>query len=279
MRALPKYLPSCLLASGLAVATISANAQIVTLINNNATAQVNTASQAGMDFWSVDGNGLSGQNQLQQQWFWYRVGSGVQQSIDTMSAPSITLAGSDNLTTTYFNTNLNFNISVSYGLLGNGIGSSDISEGIQIQNTSSSSRLTISFFQYSHFTLLGQNYGNTITMGNNLAYQYNGETAIQEGIIAPNASAYEANTVGGTNDTLLNLNTTPGFTLNGTNAASGDVTWAFEWDLNIAPGGVFDISKDKILSISSTPEPTVLGLISTGFAVVALRRRFTVKKG
>jgi hypothetical protein len=278
MRALPKYLLSYLLASGLVVATISANAQIVTLTDNNATAVVNTGSQAGMDFWSVDGNGLSGQNQLAQQWFWYRVGNTVPQSVDTMSSPHNTLVGLNNLTTTYYNSSLNFNISISYQLTGNGVGSSDIMEGIQIQNTSSST-LNMSFFQYSHFTLLGQNYGNTITMGNSLAYQYNGQTAIQEGIIAPNASAYEANTYGGPNDTLSKLNGTSGLVLNNNANDSGDVTWAFEWDLSIAPGTTFDINKDKVLSISSVPEPCVLGLIPTAFAVFALRRRFIAKKG
>jgi hypothetical protein len=258
------------------VATISANAQIVTLTDNNATAVVNTGSQAGMDFWSVDGNGLAGQNQLAQQWFWYRVGNTVPQSIDTISSPHNTLVGLNNLTTTY--SSLNFNISISYGLVGNGVGSSDISEGIQIQNTSSST-LNISFFQYSHFTLLGETNGNTLAMGNSLAYQNNGQTAIQEGIIAPNASAYEANTYGGPNDTRSKLNGTSGLVLNNNANASGDVTWAFEWDLSIAPGSVFDINKDKVLSISTVPEPSVLGLIPTGFAVFALRRRFIAKKG
>jgi hypothetical protein len=249
----------------------------VTLTDNNATAVVNTGSQAGMNFWSVDGNGLSGQNQLQQQWFWYRVGNSVPQSINTMSGPTNTLVGLNNLTTTYFNSTYNFGISISYQLSGTGLGNSDIMEGIQIQNFSSATN-NISFFQYSHFTLLGQNSGNTIMAGNTGAQQQNGQTAIAESIITPPASAFEATNYG---ITLPKLNSVPGLTLSDTNpndtqTASGDVTWAFEWDLSVAPGAVVDISKDKLLSISNVPEPSVLGL--AGLAVLALRRRLTVKK-
>src|SRR5918912_1185451 len=73
------------LALSLAAAAISlcatARAQIVTLNNNNSSATVDLASQAGMYNWLING-----QNQLAQQWFWYRVGNDPtgQHSIDTI---------------------------------------------------------------------------------------------------------------------------------------------------------------------------------------------------
>src|SRR5438105_2460912 len=63
-------------------------AQIVTLVDRNSIAQVNVGSQAGMFRWEADG-----QNQLVQQWFWYRIGDAVpgnpERSIDTISPPTI----------------------------------------------------------------------------------------------------------------------------------------------------------------------------------------------
>ena len=78
---------------------LQSQAQIVTLTDNNSVAQVNTSSQSGMSSWSVDG-----QNQLAQQWFWFRVGAtGPEASINTISAPTITTPNASTLYTSYAN--------------------------------------------------------------------------------------------------------------------------------------------------------------------------------
>jgi hypothetical protein len=48
------------------------------------------------------------------------------------------------------------------------------------------------------------------------------------------------------------------------------VTWAFEWDLSIAPGSSVLISKIKTLQV---PEPSIVTLAVLGVAGLALRRR------
>ena len=58
---------------------------IENLVNNNSTALIDPNSSAGMFNWTVDGV-----NQLNQQWFWYRVGNNPEAPINTISAPSIT---------------------------------------------------------------------------------------------------------------------------------------------------------------------------------------------
>jgi hypothetical protein len=262
---------------------MSANAQnLITLTDNNAYATVDTGSQAGMNFWSVDGNGASGQNQLMQQWFWYRTDTGLQKSIDSISAPVNSVTG-NTLTTTYTSAN-NFSVAISYTLTGDGpgTGGSDIQEAIEIHNFTGSD-LNFSFYEYSHFTLLGQNFGNTVNIGSSLASQQNGSSGIAEGVVSPDASAWEANTYqnGGLGSTLYDLTNTPNLTLN-TNMthAEGDVTWAYQWNFVVPHGATTDILKDKFLSISFVPEPSAVALISTGCAVLAIRRRrLTVKKG
>ena len=62
----------------------------VTLTDGNSVALLEPTSQAGMYYWAVQNTPNTYQNQLNQQWFWYRVGSDPERSIDTISAPSIT---------------------------------------------------------------------------------------------------------------------------------------------------------------------------------------------
>src|SRR6266576_3968798 len=72
------------LAAALALCLPAARAQIVTLHDGNSSASVDLGSQAGMFNWLING-----QNQLNQQWFWYRVGnSSGQHSIDTIGGLS-----------------------------------------------------------------------------------------------------------------------------------------------------------------------------------------------
>src|SRR5438477_1679821 len=135
-------------------------AQIITLVHNNSVAQINTASQAGMFNWLVDG-----QNQLAQQWFWYRIGSlGPEQSIDTISAPTITTPNARTLYTRY--NNGIYGVEVDYLLTGfsPGSGKSDIAESITITNATASP-LEFHFFQYSDFDLAQVPLGDKVQLG------------------------------------------------------------------------------------------------------------------
>src|SRR5437762_12525225 len=63
------------------VSTVALGASVVTLTSGNSSATVDLGSQAGMSQWLING-----QNQLNQQWFWYRVDNDPtgQHSIDTI---------------------------------------------------------------------------------------------------------------------------------------------------------------------------------------------------
>ncbi len=254
------------------------SAQIVTLADGTSVAQVNVGSQAGMFNWLVQG-----QNVLNQQWFWFRVGStGPQASIDTISAPTITLYnGTRGLTTSY--ANQMFSLSVDYLLTGGslvGVGQtavSDIAEAIKILNLSGTA-LDLHFFQYSDFDL-GSPGGDTIQLGKNLrglwneAAQSDPTAGLTETVVAPGATHGEAAFF---NQTLKALNGTPGYTLddNAGPVGPGDVTWALQWDFSIAPGASVVISKDKLVNITVVPEPAAFGLLVLGSAGLFLRRRF-----
>jgi hypothetical protein len=249
----------------------SARAQIVTLANLNSTAQINASSQAGMFNWMVDGV-----NQLYQQWFWYGIGTGTgQSSIDTLSAPTISQPNAFTVNLGYANANLSANI--NYVLTGGtlGSGTASLGESIHLVNTSGSS-MTLRFYQYSDFDLMGSPGGDTLQLARNglgkfyEALQSKNGITMSETDVVPGADHGEAsfypnllNRLNGGSQIVLADNTGV--------VGPGDTSWAFEWDVTLAAGASLDISKNKV--ISGVPEPGVISLLGLGFLALVWRKR------
>jgi hypothetical protein len=263
-----------LVLSGMLLLPGQSIAQIVTLTDAGSTATIDLGSSAGMNSWTVNG-----QNQLNQQWFWYRTDGGIAQPINTIGGLQYQITGNNKLDAFYQNNQLNFEI--IYTLIGGGInsGNANMTEQIMAINQSSSA-LDLNFYQYSNFNLLGVANDNVQIFGSpgdyNFVRQWNGSTAIQEAINSPSASAAAAALY---NQTLNELNTTPGLNLNGPLAAGpGNVTWALQWSQTLdANGGEFDLTKEKSLSISVVPEPPTVAIIAMGAGALglALRRKLS----
>lgn len=247
-----------------------ADAQSFTMTDQNSTASVNPSSSAGMHIWQVDG--LS---QLNQQWFWLGVGNNPEAPINTISAPTVSQTSVRSLTTFY--ANASYSVQIDYLLTGGSLGSgvSDIGEAIRIRNTSGSS-LDFHFFQYSDFDLGGPG-NDVIQLGKNLQGKFNeaaqsdGLVGLTETVVTPGANHGEAAFF---NSTLVKLNDGVASVLsdNLNPVGPGDVTWAFQWDFTIAPGGSFLISKDKYLQIQNVPEPSSILLAVLGGIFI---RRFS----
>jgi len=246
----------------LAAFALPAQATLYTLTNGNSEAVIDPTSQAGMFDWTVEGI-----PQLFQQWFWYRIGNtGGQNSIDTLSAPAVTQVDASTLTISYSGLN-GLGVAITYLLRGGtpNSGGSDIGESITLVNNNSTS-MALHFFQYSDFDLDG-------TAGNQVVNVLNRNTVDQtdlahgvtlsETVATPGVSFYEANFYA---NTLNHLNSGSPYTLNNqASAGPGDVTWAFQWDFNIAAHGSKLISKDKNLQVF-VPEPASI----LGFGAVLL---------
>lgn len=254
----------CLTALSVALGCSVWNTQGQNLSDNNSSLTVNPSSQSGISNWTVDG-----MNYLAQQWFWYRLDSGAQSSINTLTLTGDTVTGGDTLALSY--NGAGFTLGVNLLLQGGtpGSGLSTLNETIVINNTSGTN-LPISLYQYSQFQLGGvQNITLSPELGKYVdAYQTGNGINVSETDVAPGADEGEANTYP---NTLNSLNSGSKYVLNNNSSITGaNVTWAFEWDRNLASGGSLSISKTISLTV---PEPSAIAIMSLSLGFWALRRR------
>jgi len=272
--------PSCYIGLALAIWALPAStgsAQILNLASGNSSVSINAASSTGMYSWMVDG-----QNQLNQQWFWYRIGSsGPEAALNTVSAPVINQLSASIAQTSYANSL--FQATILYSLLGGapGSGASDLSEQISIQNLTGAS-LSFHFFQYADFNLggtpnndsgqldqFGRMYGGVI--------QYNGYGCrVSENVDTAVSRPANHAQIGSGNTILSSLQDGSATTFNGNTATSGNINWGLEWDVNIASGGTLIISKDLnmtgVVPVGPVPEPSTLGIALLGLLSFGLYR-------
>jgi hypothetical protein len=253
----------CVIAALCAIAIEAGASTGITLTSGNSVVNIDPYNQMGMNTWYVDG-----QNQLYQQWFWYRVGATPEQSIHTIGTPSIIQSAANQVTSSY--TGVGFTLAINYSLLGGaaGSGQSTVNESITINNTSGSA-LDFHFFQYSDYNLGGVDQDTVqIESGFGAAAVTSGPLRLGETVVTPRANSGE---VAPYNQTLLKLTDNVADNLNGSIGplGPGDNTFAFQWDKLIAAGGTLQISKVKSLQVQVIPEPTsaVLALLGVGMLV------------
>jgi hypothetical protein len=219
---------------------------------------------------------------LAQQAFWYRVGNVAEQSLHTLPIAVQGISDSNfdgNPDTLFVRYNgAGFQADTHYTLDGGtaGSGSSDMSEQISITNLLGTP-LDFHFFQYSDFDLSPAD--SLVFTNANTVQQSGGTAQLTETVVTPVPSHHEGAlfpvTLNRLNDAApTTLSDTPPI---GVPLGPGDVTWAYEWDVTIAPGGTFQVSKDKRVS-TTVPEPTAAGMLvalSAGF----LRRPGKRKRG
>lgn len=248
-----RFLLCGIVGSAFVLSVLWGHAQIITLTDINSVAQINTASQAGMFNWIVDG-----QDQLAQQWFWYRVGAaGPESSINTISAPTIVTPDARTLYTTYVNGA--YSIEVDYKLTGGtaGSGTSGMNETITITNKDVLP-LSFHFYQYTDFDLSGG--PNSIQINKNVTTGlYNTSDQIASGITfhesldTPGANHGQAGLFPNILNSLVDANPT---TLSDvTSAGPGDTAYAFEWDITIGAHTSFVIDN---LRLTIAPSPVVI---------------------
>lgn len=243
------------------------------LVDNASSVLVDPMSQAGMYQWDV-----SGVNQLEQQWFWYRVGNAPESSIDTLAVPFVGLSDTnfdgqmDTLFARYVSNQLQAEVTFTLRGASPGVARSDIAETIKLMNLTGEP-LDLHFFEYCNLDLgatpLDQ---NVQIVGGNTAQQSDMGYFASETVETPLATLRQAGLVP---NILAMLN--DGLPSNLSNNAGplgpGDLCWAFQWDVTLGAAGsgndVLLISKDKQV----VPEPATMAMLVLGGLAVIRRKR------
>jgi hypothetical protein len=232
-----------------------------TLSDGNSTITFDPSSSAGVNTWSVNGS-----DQLNQDWFFVRVGSsGPVLSIDTIGAPTISQSTANSLDTTYANSSVS--IRINYSLTGGSGGNSALAVGISIQNLTQNS---LQFYNYGDFSLGG---GMTSTaMGKNLGGLFNeadvsgANGGFLQTLVTPGANSGEA-ALGGVTLGKFAAGTALSGALNA--GPAPDTTYAFGW--NVAGGQSTTLSIISDLQAVPDHPDRLLTWIGLGSCLLMIR--------
>jgi hypothetical protein len=262
----------------LAVGSHALAGTVVSLTDGDSTVEIDPGSSAGMSKWDIGDTSY-----LAQQWFWIRTNvAGVyddhEYSFDQISAPVVAQPDSDVATITYGNDDIEAQVTYLLTDEPGPTGGSDILEILLITNKTDQTMM-LNLFQYSDFELGGDANDTKVEILNgNTAKQHDIQVAalLSETIVSGAPGLSEVDDDG---STLAKLTDGDIDDLDGPTSLTklGDLTWAFQWQAEIASGQALLLSKSKHLSIASgggddkVPEPAGLGLI--GLALMGLRKR------
>jgi hypothetical protein len=167
-----------------------------------------------------------------------------------------------------YNNGSGLQIETRYSLDGGaaGSGSSDMAAQISITNLTGSP-MDFHFFQYADFDLAGGGGDSAVFTNLNAVQQFGPGTHLLESVVTPVPNhreiAFFPVTLNKLNDGVA---TTLSDTPIGTVVGPGDLAWANQWDVVIAPGATFQISTDT--NLNAVPEPGLGSLLTVGIGLL-----------
>jgi hypothetical protein len=243
--------------------------------DENSQAMVDVDGGTGLNSYVVDGV-----DQLNQQWFYYRIGTGAENSIDSLGTPTVTpRTGGDGVDLVYSDSTIR--VTISYWVEGGALGS-----GLSLMHADwsvlnlTAGALDFHFFQYSDFDLGGTTADQSVTFSKvgppiwNRVNQTDGTLILTNSFL--NTKPISRVQVGDAALILASLTDVSMTTLSGTSTAvgPGNLAFAAQWDFSLgASGSSTQTGGNNELWGLVVPEPSALTLISCGMAGLAYLRR------
>lgn len=255
----------------LAVAQV--NAADILMAHKNATVGVNTNGTVAS--WTIDGV-----NQLAGQSLFYRVGNAGGESLlsGISGTPSVSLTQVPNVISSLDITYANaaYSVRTLFQLSGStaGSGKANFNQTLIIQNLSGAP-LDFHFFQYSNFDLGGVALGQTATVNFDALLQpykivqTDGVRTVTETVNANTAPVGHFQTSFGPSALVSLTDGNPTILNDVVATGPGDVEFAYQWDVVLAPDQTLTIS--KLLGV--VPEPTTAALVLLGLGMGMAARR------
>ena len=224
-----------------------------------------TGFPEGMYYWDVEGI-----EHIQDQWFWYRIGSNPEVSLG--SAPHYTFPlmndttgeGYDDQLVAVYQDPVGLRIRIILTLRGNGAGSYEawVVEEIMLQNLTSSP-MNLSFFQYTDFNLNNDPANDQLELFGPAfanARHEDPTTIVTQSITGHLPVEVEVDVVDGIGDILARMSDASASSLtNAVGPISGDASYAYRWNFSLGASGSpadtvnFDIEK----RIQARPPPAI----------------------
>lgn len=252
-----------LLIAALVGVVAGANAQAFQLTDGNAVVDGDAGN--GLLFnWFTDGV-----DDLFNQDYYYRIGLTPEAPVWTIGAPIVTQFAPNALNVAWANNVVR--VDITFTLIGGapGSGTSEIGEIVRVQNLTNGV-LPFHLFEYDDFDLGGTAGGDSAMLLNgSTIMQWDNLTTAMVGTVPP----FDRWEIAAFPTILNKLNDgVPDNLSNGTSPLGpGDMTFAMQWDRNIAARGTFLMSKNKRIEV--VPEPATLAALGLGFAALLRRRR------
>ncbi len=247
----------------------SASTSPITLTDyfgTNSVVRIDPYTQAGVYDWLVDGS-----DQITQNSYWFRIGdSGPASPISSIGSVSVNHTIDSAATVIYSGST--FDLQITYTLIGAdpGSGTSDLAQTVLLKNKTGS-KLDLHLFEYANLDLSGTASGDSAahTSATHITQQ-DGKTTSELGVqVLPNH--WEIASDGGiinrmTSATFRNLS-------DSSSPASGNVDFAYQWDLSLARYSSLSISQDDLLAGAAVPEPGSIVVLAGGIGLLPLLRR------
>lgn len=239
----------------------------VTISDWNTEVTIDPSSSAGVYDWE-----LNGTDYLDTQWFWYRIGNGPVQSIDTLNS---TVSQSCPAAVVLNYSGRDIAVQVNLMVMGSPDNTpvADLAEIVRITNKSGKTQ-EFNFYQFSDFDFGSSAIDDVITVQApyNIQQSEKGwpSPGLEVSVTASNTSlSYQV----GDAASLLNY-IKAGNDLNGneTLLPKDDASFAWQWKKTLSNGSSFIISKNKVLN--PVPIPGSMLLLLSGFlGVISIKRK------